>query len=79
VLRRVAPRSWIWLPANAVAWAAGMPIIFAAIDQAGKAGAVGGAVAVVVVSLAVTGAVVGAIHGLAVVALARPTVAPGEV
>jgi hypothetical protein len=71
VLRGVSSPAWIWLPANAVAWAIGMPIIFAAIDLAQKAGSTLGAVVTVAVALAVTGAIVGAIHGIALLALAR--------
>lgn len=73
LLRRGAPKAWIWLPANSVAWALGMPIIFAAVDVAQRAGSMVGTAAialVVLVALALAGAVVGAVHGLALVRLA---------
>jgi hypothetical protein len=70
VLRRAAPRAWVWLPANAAAWALGMPVIFAAVDLAYNTGTVAGAVAVMAAALALTGALVGAVHGLALVWLA---------
>lgn len=63
VLREVVPRSWTWVPANAVAWSIGMVIVF------GGAGAVSPraaaweiAVTVAVVCLA-AGTSVGVIHG----------------
>jgi NhaP-type Na+/H+ or K+/H+ antiporter len=70
VLRRAADRAWVWLPANSVAWAAGMPIVFVAVDLAYRAGTVWGAVGVMALALALTGAAVGALHGLALVWLA---------
>jgi hypothetical protein len=71
VLRTTARRAWLWLPANSVAWAAGMPIIFAAVDLAIERGTVVGGVVTMAVALLVAGAVVGAIHGTALVYLAR--------
>jgi hypothetical protein len=70
VLRRAAKHAWVWLPANAVAWALGMPLIFAAVDLAYGSGTVAGAIGVMAAALALTGAVVGAVHGLALVWLA---------
>jgi hypothetical protein len=70
VLRRAARRAWVWLPANSAAWALGMPIIFAAVDLAYRAGTAWGAVGVMALALALTGATVGAVHGLALVWLA---------
>lgn len=63
-LRRLVPRrAWLWLPANGLAWAIGMPIIFYAAhwaagqtDTLAVAGMVG-------LSFLLTGAVVGAVHG----------------
>jgi hypothetical protein len=69
-LRRAVERAWIWLPANGVAWAMGMPIVFGAVDLAYRAGSVVGAVATMVLALALTGATVGAVHGVALVWLA---------
>ena len=70
VLRRHAGRAWAWLPANAVAWAFGMPVIFAAVDLAYRAGTVAGAAGIMAATLALTGAIVGAVHGMALVWLA---------
>lgn len=70
-LRRVARDAWPWLPANALAWALGMPLIFSAVDIAQRAGSTAGAVLTMAAAVAVTGAVVGAVHGLALVRLAR--------
>jgi hypothetical protein len=70
VLRRVAKGASLWLPANGVAWALGMPMVFAAVDLAQKGGSVAGAVATMAIAVAITGAVVGAVHGLALAKLA---------
>jgi hypothetical protein len=70
VLRRAVGRAWVWLPANSAAWALGMPIIFAAVDLAYRAGTIWGALGVMALALALTGAAVGAVHGLALVWLA---------
>ena len=70
VLRRQVGKAWVWLPANSAAWALGMPIIFAAVDLAYRAGTTWGAVLVMALALALTGAAVGAVHGLALVWLA---------
>ena len=65
-----ALRGW-WIAANAVAWAAGMLVIFAGVDAAVAAG--GGPLwfAVAVAAPASAGATVGAIHGLALIRLLR--------
>ena len=71
VLRRHAGRAWAWLPANAVAWALGMPVIFAAVDLAYRSGTVAGAAGIMAAALALTGAIVGAVHGVALLWLVR--------
>lgn len=70
VLRKHVQRAWLWLPANALAWAAGMPLIFAAVDLALQAGSAPGGVVVMAAGITLTGAVVGAIHGVALLSLA---------
>lgn len=70
VLRRYVAKAWWWLPANAIAWAAGMPILFAGIDLAQTQESIVEQVIVMAVCIAVTGAVVGAIHGVILIALA---------
>ena len=71
VLRKQVDRAWLWLPANALAWAAGMPLIFAAVDLAQKATSTLGSIAVMAAGIALAGAIVGAIHGRALLYLAR--------
>ncbi len=70
VLRQVVDNAWTWLPANAIGWAFGMAIIFAAMDLAFKQATTAGSVAVIAGALLLAGAVVGAVHGLALVWLA---------
>ncbi len=73
VLRRAVQGAWLWIPANCLAWALGMPVIFAMVDRAYAAyaaGSIAGAVVVLAGTLALAGAVVGAVHGLALVKLA---------
>jgi hypothetical protein len=65
-------KAWLWLPANVLAWAFGMPIIFAAVDLAQQTGSIAGGVMIMAAGIALAGAVVGAIHGLALIYLARP-------
>ncbi len=73
VLRTAVPHAWVWLPANAAAWAVGMPIIFALIDVAQRSSSTAVIILTIFVGLFFTGAVVGAVHGLALVWLARPS------
>lgn len=63
-LRKVVTRkAWLWLPANAAAWALGMPVIFlgAQANELNSDPAV--IVAAVALALLAAGAVVGAVHG----------------
>jgi hypothetical protein len=62
-----------WIPANMLAWAAGMPIVFWAIDLAFKLPVLWQSVALVVVALLLMGAVVGAIHGAVLVRMVSAT------
>lgn len=55
VLRKQVEKAWVWLPANALAWAAGMPIIFAAVNLTQLAGSIGGSVMVMAVGIALPG------------------------
>lgn len=69
VLREHAPRAWRWIIANALAWAAGMVLLFVGMDRVPwHADAPWIAVSVIAVC-AVAGAVVGAIHGRWLLAL----------
>ena len=67
VLRRHLPRAGLWMPANALAWAFGMVLIFAAVSAVADRGLGPAAIALVALGLAATGAVVGGIHGPALV------------
>lgn len=66
-LKKVVQQAWVWLPANGVAWAAGMPVIFATIDLAFKQATITGSILTGIVGIILAGAVVGAIHGLALI------------
>lgn len=63
-LRGHVERAWRWIPANALAWAAGMVIIFAVVGNVPYDGPAWASALAVLAGLAVAGAVVGAIHGL---------------
>lgn len=64
VLRRFVNRSGLWLIANALAWAVGMPLIFVSIDFLAVLPPGLWVVALGMLCLFVVGAVVGAVHGL---------------
>jgi hypothetical protein len=69
VLRKKVDHSGIWIPANMLAWAFGMPLIFWGIDQAFKLPTVWQSMLLMAVTLFITGAVVGGIHGLFLIRL----------
>ncbi len=71
VLRRHVRRSGWWIAANALAWAAGMPLIFLVAGGVPAGGVTVAFVLLALLALAGTGAVVGAIHGVALVRLTR--------
>jgi hypothetical protein len=60
-----------WIPANAAAWALGMPVVFIGASSAPEGG-LPGLVATGGLTAAAAGAAVGAIHGLALIWLAQP-------
>jgi hypothetical protein len=62
-LRRHVLRAWLWLPANGVAWAIGMPIIFFAAHLAASQTNTLAVAGTIGVSFLLAGAVVGAVHG----------------
>jgi len=70
ILRRSVSGAGWWVPANALAWAFGMPLVFVAAGVRPPAGAAS-ALAMVGGSLAAAGAVVGAIHGTVLVRLLK--------
>jgi hypothetical protein len=63
VLRQHVQRAACWLPANAVSWAVGMPIIFLGAHMGAYATAPLAIALGAAAILAIAGAVVGAIHG----------------
>lgn len=60
----------LWMPANMLAWMAGMPIIFSGIDVTGKLSGLGWVILFMAGILHLAGLVVGAIHGAFLVRLA---------
>ncbi len=77
LLRKHVRGAWIWLPANALAWALGMPLIFATIDRVMEIKLLLLAGFAMLLGLAITGAVVGLVHGAALVQLAS-SAPPGD-
>lgn len=70
VLRRQIRGAGLWIPANMLAWLAGMPLIFWGIDVAQKMALLWQSALVIALSLLAAGVVVGAIHGSFLVRLA---------
>jgi hypothetical protein len=68
-LRKKVARAGWWIPANMLAWMAGMPVIFWGIDAAQKGQPVWQALLLMVGVLCLAGALVGGIHGLFLVKL----------
>lgn len=71
VLRRQVKKAGIWIPANMLAWMAGMPVIFWGIDAAQKGQPFFQSALLLAGVLFLAGLVVGAVHGLFLVHLAR--------
>lgn len=65
-----------WMPANMLAWAVGMPVVFLGMDLAFRDGGVARTVGVVVATLATTGAVVGVINGSFLTRMVLPRLEP---
>jgi NhaP-type Na+/H+ or K+/H+ antiporter len=63
VLRRHVAHAWRWIPAQSLAWAAGMPIIFQMVDWIAPGAFTLRDAFVAAAMLFLAGAVVGAIHG----------------
>jgi len=63
-LRPHVRRPGLWLPANALAWLIGMPLVFLGMDAIPPGASIPQAVPIIVAATAIAGAVVGAIHGL---------------
>jgi len=69
VLRRHVSHAWQWIPANAAAWALGMPTIFMVIGLIPTGTVTVWTVVIVLCGLALAGAVVGAVHGIVLLRL----------
>jgi hypothetical protein len=70
VLRGKVKRAGLWIPANMLAWAFGMPVIFLGMDFAFKMAEAWQSALVVGTALLTAGILVGAIHGRFLVVLA---------
>ena len=70
-MRGVVRGAKIWIPANMLAWAAGMPLIFLGMDIANRGQPLWQSLGIMAGVLLLTGAVVGAVHGGFLVRLAR--------
>jgi hypothetical protein len=68
-LRRHVRRAGIWIPANAVAWAFGMAIIFAGAGTLPEGATPISIAGVLALTFLVAGAAVGAVHGLVLIRL----------
>lgn len=71
VLRRHVQGAGWWIPANALAWAAAMPLIFLATSLPLPQDGLAPLLAAAVTTIAAAGALVGAIHGVVLVRLLR--------
>jgi hypothetical protein len=71
VLRQHLQRASWWVPANALAWMAGMVLIFAGTSLMPEEGITATIVLVMLTILLLAGAVVGAIHGLVLIWLIK--------
>jgi hypothetical protein len=69
VLRRYVDHAWQWIPANAVAWALGMTVIFVVISLMPSGTPSVRTILFLLAGLTLTGAVVGAVHGVILVRL----------
>jgi hypothetical protein len=71
-LRSQVRRAGLWLPANALAWACGMPLVFLGMGAIPAGAGLLQALPIVIAATAAAGAVVGAIHGLVLVRVMLP-------
>jgi hypothetical protein len=72
VLRRQVRGAAMWVPANALAWMVGVPVIFAAASSVASGASLPWLMLVAGLAFALAGAIVGGIHGLVLVWLATP-------
>jgi hypothetical protein len=71
-LRQHVRRAGLWLPANALAWLCGMPLVFLGMGAIPAGASVLQALPIVVAATVAAGAVVGAIHGVMLVKVLLP-------
>lgn len=71
-LRLAVPNAGVWIPANALAWALGMPLIFAATSSIQADTSPGQIALALGTGILLAGTVVGAVHGAFLVRLAKP-------
>jgi hypothetical protein len=76
VLRRHTGRAGWWIPANALAWALGMVVVFLGAGSVPDTVTSFRQLLIIPLSLAAAGAVVGAVHGTALVWLLRQRARP---
>jgi hypothetical protein len=76
VLRAAVPHAGRWLWANALAWAVGMPVIFAGMDLVPWTGPAGPRVATLYLVCAAAGGAVGLVHGRVLLGLVRAAAPP---
>lgn len=76
ILRRAVPRAGLWVSANMLAWAVGMPLVFLGASNVPTGWPLAGIAALVLATAATAGAAVGAVHGLVLVRLAGELTAP---
>jgi len=71
-LRKALPsKAWLWLPANALAWTLGMPVIFLAAQANELTSNATTIAALVALAILVAGAIVGAVHGRVLLGLVQ--------
>ena len=63
--------AWLWLPANAAAWALGMPVIFLGAQANELTSSTAAIVSLVALAIFVAGALVGAVHGRVLLGIVR--------
>ena len=71
-LRRHIAHAWRWIPANMLAWAVGMPLVFLGIDLVAREQPLWRAILLAVATLLATGAAVGVINGSFLARLLTP-------
>lgn len=64
-------KAWLWLPANAAAWALGMPVIFLGAQANELTSSTAAIAGLLALSIFIAGAVVGAVHGHVLLGLAQ--------